>query len=213
MTATPRTTEVEKDALDRLTAWRNIPIDTHNCHLAITACGELYDEIERLRTKLKREGSSCGCHWSYADEKDLDGTQDQECAYHADEKRTLQAEIERLRCPAPRTTEVDIVTQLRREADSCADVCCILRTANVMRTAADEIERLRRPAPAADGRVEMREALAFINKAAGTALGIAYSGRNHPNPDEVLLALSREGAALSSKLTALASDTATRDGK
>lgn len=33
--------------------WRNIPIDTHNCHLAITACGELAEEIADLREKLE----------------------------------------------------------------------------------------------------------------------------------------------------------------
>lgn len=42
-------TAPEGEGLD---AWRNIPIDTHNCHLAITACSELADEIERLRAVL-----------------------------------------------------------------------------------------------------------------------------------------------------------------
>ncbi len=44
----------------KMDGWRDIPIDTHSCHLAITACGELSDEIERLRRALERARTILG---------------------------------------------------------------------------------------------------------------------------------------------------------
>ena len=52
---------------------------------------EAADEIERLRDKLTAHGTGCGCRWKYDSEKDLDGTQYTECAYHADQKADLRA--------------------------------------------------------------------------------------------------------------------------
>lgn len=48
----------------------------------------------------------------------------------------------------------------------------------------------------------LRHTLRFVDKASGTALGIAMSGKRHPNPDEVLEELSREGMALSEEARA-----------
>jgi hypothetical protein len=48
----------------------------------------------------------------------------------------------------------------------------------------------------------LREALNFVNEASGAALGIAMSGSDHPNPDEVLMDLSRKGMDLAPRLTA-----------
>lgn len=48
----------------------------------------------------------------------------------------------------------------------------------------------------------LMKALAFIDKASGTALGIAMSGRNHPNPDGVLTDLAEEGMDLSAEIRA-----------
>lgn len=54
--------------------------------------------------------------------------------------------------------------------------------------------------------LKAREALeaarAFANKTAGSTLGLAMSGDDHPNPDEVLMGLSSEGMELASKLSA-----------
>lgn len=42
----------------------------------------------------------------------------------------------------------------------------------------------------------------YVDRTAGTALGIAMSGDEHPNPDEVLMTLAEDGLALSPKLHA-----------
>lgn len=42
----------------------------------------------------------------------------------------------------------------------------------------------------------------FIDRVSGAALGIAMSGKNHPNPDVVLMDFSREGMELSAALRA-----------
>lgn len=41
-------------AITKHEAWRHIPIDTHNCHLAITACEELDD---LAREALRKHGA------------------------------------------------------------------------------------------------------------------------------------------------------------
>lgn len=46
----------------------------------------------------------------------------------------------------------------------------------------------------------LKRALAFIDKASGTALGVAMSGRDHPNPDGALTELAMEGIELSAEL-------------
>lgn len=66
-----------------------------------------------------------------------------------------------------------------------------------MREAADALDSLQ-------AEVERRGALIeplllFVNKAGGTMLGLAMSGYNHPNPDEVMLDLARESMDLASR--------------
>lgn len=46
------------------------------------------------------------------------------------------------------------------------------------------------------------KALSFVERASGTALGIAISGDEHLNPDEVLEKLSVDGIALSAEIRA-----------
>lgn len=52
------------------------------------------------------------------------------------------------------------------------------------------------------GRDVLLAALCFVDKASGTALAIAMAGSNHPNPDEVLTDLAKEGMTLSSSIRA-----------
>lgn len=40
--------------------WRNISIDTHNCHLAITACGDLEEAARAMLAALKTEMALVG---------------------------------------------------------------------------------------------------------------------------------------------------------
>lgn len=54
--------------------------------------------------------------------------------------------------------------------------------------------------PSATDAELLRKALAFVDKASGTALGIAMSGRHHPNPDGTLTDLAQEGMALSEEI-------------
>lgn len=77
------------------------------------------------------------------------------------------------------------------------------------------------PVPATDtarplnsGEVEaLREALDFVNETSGAALGLAMSGDNHPNPDGVLMDISRKGMDLAPRLfAALSSAPSTPEG-
>jgi len=70
----------------------------------------------------------------------------------------------------------DIVKRLRREGDSCRDVCNALETANVMQEAADEIERLRMALRAARPFVDIYPVMVLVND----ALGEADNGLDHP---------------------------------
>lgn len=55
--------------------------------------------------------------------------------------------------------------------------------------------------PARDELLEsLRAAKKFVDKASGTALGVAMSGKNHPNPSGTLEALSMEGIDLGNSL-------------
>lgn len=48
----------------------------------------------------------------------------------------------------------------------------------------------------AEAREQLTKANDFIARTAGTCLGIAMSGANHPNPDEKLMELFEDGNAL-----------------
>jgi hypothetical protein len=39
--------------------WRDIPIDTHNCHLAITACSELDETARAMLAALRKYEEWC----------------------------------------------------------------------------------------------------------------------------------------------------------
>lgn len=55
-------------------------------------------------------------------------------------------------------------------------------------------------AEAAALRERLERALDFINRTGGTTLGLVMSGRDHPDPDGALMALSREAIDLSQDL-------------
>lgn len=79
---------------------------------------------------------------------------------------------------------------------------------NTARKAADVVwQEYKKRAYAAETRVAKLEkaedqALEFIDRVSGTALGIAMSGRGHPNPGGVLTAISQEGMGLAASLRA-----------
>ena len=77
-------------------------------------------------------------------------------------------------------------------ADEAASDLATLHTA--LAEANAEIDRLR---------AGLVEATNFVARTSGTALGIAMSGEDHPNPDEVLMDLAHDGIDLSTKLAAL----------
>lgn len=55
-------------------------IDLERC------AGIVAREYLALRARMVRDGAGCGCHWTYADANDAEGTQTVECGFHREQR-------------------------------------------------------------------------------------------------------------------------------
>jgi len=87
--------------------------------------------------------------------------------------------------------------ELERWANTRADDAGRLAREIVsLRRQLDEAREAFTAAPASAAEARMKELELFLGEVAGTCLGLAMSGRDHPNPDGALMGLFEKAQAL-----------------